>query len=148
MFFLRLKNFLATAIALAVCLAFCIGVLGCQTVKLRGLQGERIFYLRSASSQGLRVTKLNLKNLLEVEGESVRFGLSAQENGEEKAQEIMQAYGAETVFIESVCGVTSYYCYTPKWGNGLVIDGRLVNLHIAISSVEAVVGTPIIFDGY
>ncbi len=148
MFFLRLKNFLATAVALAVCLVFFVGVLGLQTVKLRKLQGERVFYLRSASSQGLRVTKLSLKTLLEVEGESVRFCLSERESGETKAQEIMQTYGAEVLFIESVCDVTSYYCYTPKWKNGLWIDGRLVNLHIAISEGEAAVGTPIIFDGY
>ena len=147
MLFRRFYQWITMLIALAI-----IGVIGLSfyavnVCKLRDISGERVFYLDDSSSQGLRKEKLSVLDIFRVEGESVRF-LRADEAEENLVARIRGQYGAKVLFIESVGGVTSYYCYTDAWDNGIDLGGVLVNLHIAVSESVCVVGTPIIFDGF
>ena len=148
MFFWRLKHFFVTLTAMVVAFGLAILVYAANAVKLQGVEGERIFYLRSASSQGLRAETLTIETLFCIKGESVTFCLGEGQNEWREARKIMKKYRAERVFEECVCGVTSYYCYTPQWTGGIVVGGRTVNLHIAVGEGRVTVGTPIIFDGY
>lgn len=146
MFFLRLKTFISAFAAIALCFALGLGVYAMNVCKLHAVDGARVFYLDSRSSQGLRKETLSLRDLPRIEGESVRFDL--EETEEETLAWIIEEYGARVVFCEEACGVTSYYCYTDEWAEGLWINGRKINLHIAFSNGQCVMGTPIIFDGY
>ena len=134
-------------IALAVVGVIGLGFYAANVRKLRGLSGERTFYLDSPSSQGVRKEKLSVLDIFRVEGESVRF-LRTEETEENLVARIRGQYGAKVIFSEKVDGVTSYYCYTSGWDNGIDLDGVVVNLHIAVSEGACVVGTPIIFDGF
>ena len=67
---------------------------------------------------------------------------------DEIAVEIATRIGAEILITEEVDGVLSYYAYTQKWKDGLYIDDKKINLHIAIGGGYIKVGTPIIFDGF
>ena len=134
-------------IALAVIGVIGLGFYATNVSKLRDISGERTFYLDSPSSQGLRKEQLSVFDIFRVEGESVRF-LRTDETEESLVARIQGRYGARLLFSESVGGVTSYYCYTGAWDNGIDLDGVVVNLHIAVSENVCVVGTPIIFDGF
>lgn len=143
----RIKALLTTAAAVAIVLGLGIGVYVVNACKLRGIDGERVFYLDSASSQGLRKEELTLRDFSRIQGESVRFDLG-DEGEAELVKRLTEEYGARVLFIEEACGVTSYYCYTPKWEGCLELHGQRVNFHVAISDTECAVGTPIIFDGF
>lgn len=145
--FLRMKNLLSGLLALALAASVGLGIYMMNACKLRALNGERVFYLHSASSQGLRKTELTLRDYANITGESVRFSRGEQ-NAEALAQYIAKQYGAEILFTEEACGITSYYCHTARWKESIAVNGARVNLHIAVSEEECAVGTPIIFDGF
>ena len=153
MFLYHFKNFIYTALSLCLCLAIAICIKTASVCRLSALSGERTFFLDSASSQGLRKTELTLADLHRVKGECVYFDISAYDGGryalkEDIAYSIAQKFGAEIQFVEETCGITSYYCYTDGWEDALMLYGKKVNLHIAVSKKKCAVGTPIIFDGF
>lgn len=76
-----------------------------------------------------------------VAGESARFP------GDVRAQ-LIASYRAEVLFCEEACGVTNYYCFSPLLGAGILLDGRQVNLHIAVGGGQTAAGTPVIFGGF
>lgn len=127
---------------------------------------ESIFYLHSPSSQGMRKENLFLRDISAIRGESVVFEIMPQSVGEgvnfdEIASVLAVTFGAEILFTEEVSGIKSYYCYTEKWLDGVALYGEKINLHIAFKvgdmwemngkefgKISAVMGSPIIFDGY
>ena len=94
MFWFRLKNFISTLIALATAVVILVGIWGAHISRLSELNGERIFYLNSASSQGLRAEELRVKDFPNVKGESVRFEIGEGAEAQTLAKEIAKKYGA------------------------------------------------------
>ncbi len=131
---------------MAICLVIALAVYFKNSLKLSDLQGERVYYLDSASSQGLIAEKLSFLSFYRLKGESVRFDL--EKPAKEVLEEITEMYNAEVLFVEEVDGVASYYCHTSDWTGGVRINGQAVNLHLAISKEQCAVGTPIIFGGF
>ena len=153
MFAYRLKNFICVTIAVLFALFFAVGVKSVSVARFADIEGERVYFLDSASSQGLRKETLSLADLTRVKGECVFTGIATFDGGmsltkKELAQDIATRYGAEILFQEEACGVVSYYAYTPRWQDGLYINGVNINLHIAVGEERLAVGTPIIFDGF
>jgi hypothetical protein len=147
MVFRRFYQFITTLVAIAIVLVIGVGYFAVNVSKLKGISGEHVYYLDSPSSQGLRKEQLSWTDIFRVEGESVRFARTT-ETEKDLVARIRDTYGAKVLFSEKVAGVTSYYCYTNDWGNGVELGGVTVNLHIAVSDSVCVVGTPIIFDGF
>ena len=147
MLFRRLYQCITTLVALAVVGVIALGFYAANVCKLGRLSGERVFYLDSPSSQGLRKERLSPLDIFRVEGESVRF--TRTDEGEEAlVMRIRDMFEAQVLFTETSCGVTSYYCYVGEWNNGIDLGGEVINLHIAVSETACAVGTPIIFDGF
>lgn len=147
MFLSRVKRIFALTLALFIsALAFTF-LRGAYACKLCAISGERTFYLYTPTSQSTQTQTLTLLTLDKVRGESVRFSVKEQSTTY-LAQEIIRQYNAVVQFSESVGSVQSYYAYTPKWKNAITINGVKVNLHIAYSLEECVVGSPIIFGGF
>ena len=144
--FYRLKNCMATALALAVCLLFGAFAYAKSSVSLYKTEGQRVFYLHSASSQGLMKTELTLCDIPRVRGESVCFG--HEQDQKALVKRIFEEYGAKILFTESVCGVTSYYGYGAELGEPIFLGDIAVNLHVAVTESRCAVGTPIIFGGF
>ena len=151
------KKFIILVLSVAVACAVALFVRVENISRFSALQGERTFFLNSASSQGLRTQTLSVKDIFRVKGECVRFDLKDYEGGryalngrsaEEFAQNLTKSYDAEIVVVEEACGVVSFYAYTGRWGDCIYVDGRAVNLHIAVKGTACVVGSPIIFDGF
>ena len=82
-----------------------------------------------------------LKLTLPVAGESARFQGDVSE-------ELLLAYRARVLFCEEADGVRSYYCYSPLLGEGILLNGVRVNLHIAAGKGQTAAGTPVIFGGW
>ena len=145
MFFLRLKNFIGTVMALIVALGVLFFAQSLQIVRFAGLEGRRSFYLKSSSSQAVIKESIFPWEFFDVEGESVLFPC---ENREETLSQLLQKYNAEILFEEHAGGSVSYYCLTKKWTDGIKIDGMFVNLHVAFNGAYCAVGSPIIFGGF
>ncbi len=146
--FTKLKNGILVLLAVVLTLISCFFLKSAYICRFSDLEGTRVFYLYSASSQGLRKERLSLQDITSVRGESVRFIIEDGENIEKVATDIVQKYNADLLFCEEACGVTLYYCYTELWSDFIVVNGYRVNLHIAISENTGTVGSPIIFDGF
>lgn len=101
------------------------------------------FYLGESSSARAVTSKSPLAKLFlgEVKGESVVYC------GDRYA-EFAEKYCAKLLFTEHLNGVTSYYLYSPKFGGGISLGGEVINLQIAVSDGQTVVGTPLIFGGW
>lgn len=151
-FFKWLKNFIKLTLAVAFSLACLFCVKSAHLSRLSFLQGERAYYLDSLSSQSLVKTKLTAWDLFRVQGESVCFEIKEEkgEKGEKEAfaRSLVAKLDGEILFIEEIAGTRSYYAYVPKWGQGITLYGKQVNLHIALSEENCKVGTPIIFGGF
>lgn len=78
---------------------------------------------------------------LDVRGESARY------EGDVSA-ELMQKFSAKLLFVEEAAGVVNYYLYSEKLPRGVRLNGREVNLHIAVGEGRTAAGTPIIFGGF
>ncbi len=107
-----------------------------------------LFYARSASSQAV------ICSASAAEAGAVRASL-ADRTGEsafyaDAADAFAQAerYGAALLFTERAGDVVNYYYRAPALGGGVWLDGRRVNLHVAVRGESAAVGTPLIFGGY
>ena len=153
MFLYRLKNFTCAVIAIIFSLFIAISVKATNVSRLSSIEGNRTFFLDSASSQGLMKTEVTLSELGRVKGECVSFSLMGYKGGryasnEEVAESIIKEFDAKILIIEEIAGVTSYYCYTPYWPEGILIEGQRINLHVAVSNGQCTVGTPIIFGGF
>ena len=140
--FLRL--FCAVVLSGALLLGFSFSGGGSALAQIKG---ERTFYLDSASSQARQKEKITLAELSRVRGESVRFSID-EGAGETLVEELLKEYGGKIVLVEEACGVRSYYCYTPRISRRVFVEGKPVNLHIALAKTQAAVGSPIIFGGF
>lgn len=61
---------------------------------------------------------------------------------------LKEQFGAELLFTEEAAGVVNYYLYAEKLGQGVLINGKEVNLHIAVARGQTAAGTPLIFGGF
>lgn len=146
MFFNRLRAFVALLVAVSVSLLFGFATRARRVSKFADISGERVFYLYSASSQAKCVSSLSVLDMFCVKGESVAF--VSETDGETVVRELISRYGAEIVLREEAGGVISYYAYTPAWGERVCVNGKAVNLHIAVRENACAVGSPIIFGGF
>lgn len=108
-------------------------------------EGEayELYFGASSSSEIASTHSPFLDKLLrqDVAGESVRYSGNCYEA-------LKARFCAELLFTEEAAGVTSYYLYSPLLGEGVLLDGRVVNLQIAVGSGQTAAGTPLIFGGF
>ena len=89
-----------------------------------------------------------------LEGDALPLLLSSEVRGEsavfqgDRAEELLRAYRARVLFIEEAAGTVSYYCHSPLLGEGLLLNGEEVNLHIAAGRGQTAAGTPLLFGGF
>ncbi len=144
MFLARLKNFIATtgALLLALFLLLCIWVPSRDT--FHGIEGKRTYYLYSPSSQATIKNSLTLREFFSVRGESVEISLQERE----ELDALLERLQAELIYTEQAGDAYAFYYFTPAWSNGVWVNGKLVNLHIAVGENRCVVGNPIVFGGF
>lgn len=129
------------ALTVAVVLFFAVAFLN---VTAFPFEGDKEYYLYDASSQARVKQAVTAIEIPFIRGERVELDY---ESGE-ILEQILERYTASVVKVEENAGVVSYYCYSPKLKRGIVIDGAVVNLQIAVKAESMVLGTPIIFGGY
>ena len=140
-----MKKFLFTLKAFWIA-AFCLAVLLALYAILHGPVFERgesyEFYMGTSSEKIVHAdSPLEKLFLTGVKGESVRY------KGD-RAQELITRYRAKVLFTEEAAGITNYYCYSPVLKNAIVLNGQLVNLHIAVCGERTAAGNPVIFGGF
>ncbi len=147
-FIWKLKEFLRSCFAVMVILLCGAVLLLANVSRFPFLSGERVFYLNSASSQGLRSQKIELSQIFDAKGESVCISVSDETQAQAVVAEVFDRLRAEVLLTERACGVTSYYGYTAEFADGIYIEGMKINLHVAVCGNRLIVGSPIIFDGF
>ena len=135
----RLRSFFKTGLALLWASVVLLPVLAANCSPFP-FATDKEFYLYSPSSQAEIQSELELYALPFVQGESacVTDSLST----------VLEKYSATVLFEEKGEGYVSYYCYSPKLKHALILDGKIVNLHIVEYGEGLRIGTPIIFGGY
>lgn len=63
-------------------------------------------------------------------------------------QAFITEFCAEKVMTEKSADTVSYYFVSPKLKNCVTVNGKKINVHIAINDEYAVIGSPIIYGGY
>ncbi len=144
MFLQRVKNFVSVAVAAAFFLFALLFLRSTQITRFDGIEGERSFYLDTPSSQAVIKTEVFLSDLGRVRGESVRFACT--EDG--RVEEVIRTLSAKILFVEEVEGMRVYYCFTPRFSDGVRIGEFYVNLQIAVGKGVCTVGSPLIFGGF
>ena len=135
------KRWLATLFSCLFFLAVAFALRLQFLLPLSTLTGERTYYLNSPSSQAVCVRSLGVKDIFRVRGQSVRLDIPLAPT------EIAERYGASLVKTERTGDIVSYY-YRVSGRGGVCVDGEIVNLHIAVSPTQTMVGAPLIFGGY
>ncbi len=106
--------------------------------------GGESYTLSLGQSSSARMVTMETPPLVlppEVRGESTVYEGSC-------AEEFLAAYRARVLFTEEAAGTVSCYCYSPYLGEGILLNGVCVNLHIAEGEGRTAVGTPVIFGGF
>lgn len=136
----RTKNMRGVA---AVAAAFLCAAFAYALTRSPVFDGEGYELYTGMSSAGVIVTDAPaaVKLTLPVAGESARW------EGD-RAAELLERFDAKVLFCEEVCGTRNYYCSSPLLGEGVLLRGVRVNLHIASDGSCTVAGTPIIFGGF
>ena len=67
---------------------------------------------------------------------------------EKECENFLRDLNLKKVHYEEVNGVKNYYYFTNKLFKKEVINGKSVNIHIAVSSDKISLGYPIIYGGY
>ncbi len=130
----------AVTLACLACAVFLLLVLHAPVFPEGG--GYEVYYGDSSSCLMKRTDEpLFTKLAGGVTGESARYA-------GDRYEEIKARFHARLLFEEETGGVKNYYLYSPDLGGGVMIEGYLVNLHIALGAEETAVGTPLIFGGY
>lgn len=68
--------------------------------------------------------------------------------GEETAKRIMKDMRAVLLFTENPDGEIIYYCFTPLLPRFEIVNGRKINLAIAVRGTAVTAGTPLIKGSY
>jgi hypothetical protein len=141
--FYRIKRQIYVWIAAVFAVACFLGCKCAHITRLSAFSGVRTYYLDTRSSSSLRVSKLAFGDIFRVRGECVRFTATG-----ESAESLAKKVDAEIVFTERAGDSVCYYAYSKTLGEGICLNGRLVNLQIAFHGDACAVGTPLIFDGF
>lgn len=134
----------------AVLIFFAVGLLknpygkGAVTAEVAGVE----YYLYSPSSQAKIVSELSLRDLPWRTGEKRIFRFQSKDEADRYAMNLLKEKHARIIFEEKAEGVYSIYAHVCGGGNGVILQGQPVNLHLAIVENYVHVGTPMIFGGY
>ena len=63
-------------------------------------------------------------------------------------QNLANEIGATLQFVEEVNGVVSYYYYSQKIPKMQMLNGKKINLHVAVANNYIKIGSPFIYGGY
>ena len=106
------------------------------------------FYAQSESSQA-QIILADASEALAVKWSIASLtGESARYESAEDAFAQAEKYRAELMIVRTVQDVTDYYYYSPCLGGGVDLEGKRINLHIAVRGTSANIGSPLIFGGY
>jgi hypothetical protein len=134
-----------------VCLAAALSLFCTAFFRFDLPQGEGDeYYLYSPSSQAQIVPSFGWEDAPFLQGVSREY---VALDGENFFAELVKDYHAKVWFEEEICGVKSYYCYSPRLGKCCRVGGYPVNLHVAIKAggggrAAIKVGSPLIFGGF
>ncbi len=130
------------AFSVALCVFACVCAFNLSAFPF---EEDKEYYLYSASSQAKIVDAVKISDLPYIKGERVRV---QTREGEGFLQAALEKYAATILKTENFDDGVCYYCYSPKLKNQMLLDGKVVNLHIVVKKSEVVMGTPIVFGGF
>ncbi|MGN0771569.1 MAG: YwmB family TATA-box binding protein [Christensenellales bacterium] len=86
------------------------------------------------------------KTLQQAEG-VMGFALK-YDAGKVSENQLLSSLKAQVVKVETIGDITLYYAYSHRMNNGVSVDGKTVNVQIAVSDSSITVGSPLIMGSY
>ena len=75
-------------------------------------------------------------------------GYSVVLDSETQAVNFLNSYKCELVYIESVNGIQNYYFFSQNLAKKQVLNGKTVNVHLAVNGERIILGYPLIYGSY
>lgn len=118
--------------------------------------GNYTFFLNDCSSNAQIVTvpascaKKELLRLKGIKGQClcIDYSLFSKEKCEEYVALQISALNATFLFCEKGSWGESFYYYSPKLANFVIINKKKVNLHVVLNEKSMTVGYPLIFSSF
>ncbi len=110
-----------------------------------GYSNEFTLYVQSNSSNCVfrRVNSFGYLFNVNVFGESCKVEKSAF-----ILDDFLDKFSAQIVLVEEVDGLTSYYAYSKDIRYLQVINGKKVNLHVAVGENTVTLATPVVYGSF
>ena len=124
----------------AVCL-LCLVVLSSFIVTNKISAEEIVYSLNGKSSGEFIKEEISLDKIFLIDGVSIKI------NGCD-IEEKLNFLNAKMAHYFTDGEVENYYFFSEKVHNFEIINGKKVNIHLAVKEGEIVVGSPIIYYGY
>ncbi len=131
--------------SLMIMLVLFLFALSCLRLNFQG-EGE-LYSEPNSSSIRVNVSENQtgiekIKSILSVKAENVFVPSKCD------LKEILFKYNARIVITERIGEITNYYCRAYSLGSGVYVNGRLINLHIAVADYGYTLGSPIICGSF
>ena len=119
----------------------CLVVLSSFILGNKIFEKDIVYSVNGKSSGEFIKGEISLDKIFLIDGASIK---TDSYNIEEK----LNLLNAKKVHYFTDGEVENYYFFSEKVHNFEIIDGKKVNIHIAVKKGEVVVGSPVIYYGY
>ena len=119
----------------------CLVVLSSFILANKLFEKDIVYSVNGKSSGEFIKGEISLDKIFLIDGASIK---TDSYNIEEK----LNLLNAKMVHCFTDGEVENYYFFSEKVHNFEIIDGKKVNIHIAVKQGEVVVGSPVIYYGY
>ena len=119
----------------------CLAVLSSFIVANKITEKDIVYSVNGKSSGEFIKGEISLDKIFLIDGASIKID---SYNIEEK----LNLLNAKTVHYFTDGEVENYYFFSEKVHNFEIINGKKVNIHLAVKQGEVVVGSPVIYYGY
>ena len=119
----------------------CLAVLSSFIVANKITEKEIVYSVNGKSSGEFIKGEIPLDKIFLIDGASIKID---SYNMEEK----LNLLNAKMIHYFTDGEVENYYFFSEKVHNFEIINGKKVNIHLAVKQGEVVVGSPVIYYGY
>ena len=119
----------------------CLAVLSSFIVANKITEKDIVYSVNGKSSGEFIKGEISLDKIFLIDGASIKID---SYNIEEK----LNLLNAKMIHYFTDGEVENYYFFSEKVHNFEIINGKKVNIHLAVKQGEVVVGSPVIYYGY
>lgn len=122
-------------------------LVGVQNMLPEGASEAEVYIANQNKMTICCINPEQLGNTLQQEGDVLGFAIR-YELGKVSENQLLSSLKAQVVKVERVGDITLYYAYSHRMSNTVKVDGKKVNVQIAVTDSAITVGSPLIMGSY